>query len=146
MTTTTRSYGSQVLRAGLRRTLKVQASLTALVTLLFQVWKGPFWGAAAVYGGILAMVVAILLAWRVGRAAELAGDSQQGALQLYLGAAERFLIVGIGFAAGIAWLALPPVAMIVGFAAAQLSFFWRLSTRLEDRPKAVATDNTRTVE
>ena len=124
----------------------IQAVLIALTTLIFFAWKGPFWGAAAVCGGAIAMLVASLLGWRLQRAADAAGQVQQGAVQLYLGAAERFLIVGIGFAVGIAWLSLPPVAMIVGFAAAQLSFLWRLPTRIEAQPKPVAVDNTRTVE
>ena len=83
------------------------------------------------------MVIAALLGWRLQRAADAAAGAAeaqlQGSLQLYWGAMERFLIVGVGFAVGIAAIKLPPLPMIVAFAVAQLGFLLRIPTRLQDK-------------
>ena len=80
------------------------------------------------------MAIAALLGWRLQRASDAAAEAQiQGSMQLYWGALERFLIVGVGFAVGIAVIKLPPLPMIVAFAVAQLGFLLRLPTRLQDK-------------
>jgi hypothetical protein len=68
---------------------------------------------------------------------------EHGGLQLAVGALERFVIVGVGFAVGIAVLKLPPIAMITAFAVAQISFLMRVPTRLEkpdDQPPKKSTN------
>ena len=127
------SYGSQVLNSGVKRSLLVQGVLIAIIAVVFLALKGVEQATAAVYGGLIALIVAALLGWRLQRAADLGAEEQkmQGSAQLALGAIERFVVVGAGFGLGIAVLKLPPIAMIVAFAVAQLSFLMRVPTRLE---------------
>ena len=128
------SYGSKVLSAGIQRTLLAQAILIIATGSAFLAYKGSASAIAAVYGGGIAMAIAALLGWRLQRASDAAAEAQiQGSMQLYWGALERFLIVGVGFAVGIAVIKLPPLPMIVAFAVAQLGFLLRLPTRLQDK-------------
>ena len=127
------SYGSEVMTAGIHRTLIIQAVLTAITALAFLAFQGNSHAVGALYGGFIAMVIAALLGWRLQRAADFSAEEKKelGSVQLAVGALERFVVVGIGFAVGIAVLKLPPVAMIAAFAVAQLSFLMRVPTRLE---------------
>jgi ATP synthase protein I len=130
------SYGSKVLSAGVQRTLLAQGLLILITAGIFLAYKGPTSATAVIYGGAIAMLIAALLGWRLQRAADAAGEAPeaqlQGSMQLYWGAMERFLIVGVGFAVGIAVIKLPPLPMIVAFAVAQLGFLLRIPTRLQD--------------
>ena len=127
------SYGTQVLSAGIRRTLVVQIVLIAITALAFLLLKSSHYALGAIYGGIIALIIAALLGWRLQRAADHGAEEEkaQGSVQLAIGAIERFIVVGVGFGVGIAVLKLPPIAMIAAFAAAQLSFLMRVPTRLE---------------
>jgi ATP synthase protein I len=114
--------------------LLAQGILILITAAAFLAYKGSASAAAAIYGGAIAMVIAALLGWRLQRAADAAAEAQlQGSMQLYWGAMERFLIVGVGFAVGIAVIKLPPLPMIVAFAVAQLGFLLRIPTRLQDK-------------
>ena len=127
------SYGSKVLSSGVKRTLRLQVALISATALAFLLFENSSHALAALYGGLIALIIAALLGWRVQRAAELGSEEQQqqGGMHLAIGAIERFVVVGIGFGLGIAVLKLPPVAMIAAFAVAQLSFLIRVPTRLE---------------
>lgn len=128
------SYGDQVQSAGVRRTLIVQGTLIAITAALFLAFGDSRHALGALYGGLIAITIAALLGWRVQRAANFGAEEmkERGGLQLAVGALERFVIVGVGFAVGIAMLKLPPIAMIAAFAVAQLGFLARVPTRVED--------------
>ncbi len=94
-----------------------------LVAAGFFVFKGQWEALSAVYGGLISVLVAFLLGRGVARAAGAAPqDHKRSLVMLYLGAAQRFVLVGVLFAAGLAAFKLLPLAMIAGFGAAQLIF------------------------
>jgi ATP synthase protein I len=125
------SYSARVLRAGLRKTLIVQLLLVTAAGIGAYLAYGSAAAVGTLYGGAVAVVVAVLLAWRVQRAGEIGGsDAQRGTVQLYLGAVERFVFVLLAIGLGIAVLKLAPLPMIAGFAVAQLGYLTKLPTRL----------------
>ncbi|MHB1528339.1 MAG: ATP synthase subunit I [Acidiferrobacteraceae bacterium] len=73
-------------------------------------------GASALYGG----AISLLIAWRLAHS--LNATATGGSTGLYLGAAERFVLVALLLALGFAVLKLAPLAVIGGFALAQLGF------------------------
>ncbi|MHB1515428.1 MAG: ATP synthase subunit I [Acidiferrobacteraceae bacterium] len=75
-------------------------------------------GASALYGG----AISLLVAWRLAHSLNAAATGGSGSAQLYLGAAERFVLVAVLLALGFAVLKLAPLAVIGGFALAQLGF------------------------
>ena len=128
-------YGDQVQSAGVQRTIIIQAILIAVTAALFLAFGDSHHALGALFGGLIAITIAVLLGWRLKRAASFSADEQKerGGLQLAVGALERFLVVGAGFAVGIAVLKLPPIAMIATFAVAQISFLIRIPTRMETK-------------
>lgn len=100
--------------------LAIQAALIAAVAAGFYVYsRHPFDVVAVLYGGTIALVVSVLLAWRVSRAAR----QQTGMIGLYLSMLERMGFVVAMLVVGLALLRLPVVALIVGFVAGELAHY-----------------------
>lgn len=74
---------------------------------------------AAIYGGLVALLMTLMLAWRLDQAAR----SSRALRWLVLGAAERMIVVCIAFAIGIGWLGLVPVPVLIGFGVAELAYY-----------------------
>ena len=128
------SYAATVLRRGMRRVLLAQALLALAAALAFGLFGGPNTPLAVIYGGAIALLITLLLGWRVQRAGEVGASSATGGtLLLYLGALERFIVVLAGLALGMGWLKLSPLPMVVGFAVAQLGFLINVPTRVEKK-------------
>lgn len=101
------------------RLLFMQSIAAVCVAVPAGVVYGSSAAVAAIYGGLVALVMTLMLAWRIGQAA-----SSQGALKwLMLGAAERMIMVCVAFAIGIGVLGLVPVPMLVGFGVAELAYY-----------------------
>jgi len=106
-----------------RRLLVIQTSLVAGVTGIFFVLGGLPEAQSALYGGLVALLSAGMLGRGIRLAAEAARSAPDyGTRSLYLGAVQRFVIVLALFAAGMGWLGLSPLPLIVGFAVAQAAF------------------------
>jgi len=118
------SYAAEVLRATLRRLLFVQVVLVLAVAVAFLALKGWPQGVAALFGGGIALFNTLVSAQRLRRASERTNDPQGSMLELYIGAGIRFVATPALVALGIILLDLDPVAIIVGFAVAQLGFFF----------------------
>lgn len=103
--------------------LAIQAGMTLAIAAGFFIYRGTGAGVATLYGGGIGLVVSLLLAFRFVRA----NRPGAGAVDLYLGAVERFLFVGAAFAVGIAVLELAPVALLAGFVGAELAYFITIS-------------------
>jgi ATP synthase protein I len=111
------SYAGRVLRATLRRLLIVQLLLVLLVMLAYAAVKGGGSAWAAGYGGGIALANTMVMAWRVGRA-----HSSRALVELYIGAGIRFGLTLFLMAVGMGWLKLDPLALILGFAVAQVGY------------------------
>lgn len=108
------------MRKVLLRLLAIQGATTLAIAIGFYLAFGSPWTAAAVlYGGATAVVVSLLLAYRVGRASR-PGASAAG---LYLGAMERMVFVAAAFIVAFAVLRLAPIALIAGFVGAEIAYY-----------------------
>lgn len=113
------SYAARVLRATLRRLLVVQLLLVFPVVLAYAAIKGGHGALAAGYGGGIALINTSIMAWRVGRT-----DSKRALAELYIGAGIRFGGTLLLMAVGMGILKLDPLALLIGFAVAQLGYLF----------------------
>ncbi|MHB1950357.1 MAG: hypothetical protein ACYCQK_02645 [Acidiferrobacteraceae bacterium] len=110
---------ARILHHTLRRVAAAQAALIVFAALVAawlgrnHAWGSVWAGAGALYGGL----VSLFIAWRLARSLDGGGSGR-----LYLGALERFVSVALFLGLGLAVLHLEPLAVIGGFALAQLGF------------------------
>lgn len=101
------------------RLLLMQSVAAVCVAVLMGVaYKGSA-AVAAIYGGLVALIMTSMLAWRISQAAR----SSTALKWLMLGAAERMIVVCIAFAIGIGVFGLLPMPMLVGFGLAELAYY-----------------------
>ena len=110
---------------GARKLALLQLLMIAATSLIFFLIEGPFQAASACFGGLIAMASMLLLEWRRGcseRGRALSGE--ESIRLLYRTALERFVLVALLFAVALGVLQLAPVALIMGFVAAQLALLF----------------------
>jgi hypothetical protein len=99
----------------------IQGAVTLAIAIGFYIgFSSPLAAGSAVYGGVMAIVVSALLAWRVSRASR-PGASAAG---LYLSALERMAFIAAAFALAILVLKLVPLALIAGFIGAEIAYYF----------------------
>ncbi|WP_440848928.1 ATP synthase subunit I [Salinisphaera sp. SWV1] len=101
------------------RLLLMQSVAAVCVAILVSVIYGSSAAVAAIYGGLVALIMTLMLAWRIGQASR----SDTAMRWLVLGAAERMIMVCIAFAVGIGAIGFAPVPMLIGFGGAQLAYY-----------------------
>ena len=117
------SFAAVVMRRVVRRLLTVQAILTIIVALSYLAFQELDGFIAAVYGGLITLSGTLLMAWRISRAGEIGAEQkQQGYLEIYLGAIQKFILTLVLMAVGMGFMKLNPMSMIIAFAVTQLSF------------------------
>jgi ATP synthase protein I len=101
--------------------LQMVASITVAATYWI---TGSFPQAqSALYGGLVSIALAVLLKRSVIKAGQITLDTpRKSVLILYLGAVQRFIIVLGVFGVGFAVFKLNPLATLIGFGTAQLSY------------------------
>lgn len=78
---------------------------------------------SALYGGLVSVALAVLLKRNLIKAGQITlYTPRQSVLILYMGAIQRFIIVLGIFGVGFAVFKLKPLASLIGFGAAQLSY------------------------
>ena len=106
-----------------RRVLALQAGAAALVAAGFFFGKGQWEAVSSLYGGLISVIAVFHLSRGVARAADAAGQSQKKSMFiLYLGAAQRFVLVMVLLGVGLMVFKLNPLATIAGLVAAQLMY------------------------
>jgi len=120
----TMSYAEKVLRSTLHRLLLAQAGLVMAAAGVYLATRGAGPAVAALFGGGIALLNSFISANRLERASRLGGDVNRSMLELYIGAIARFVATPVLVAVGIVVLHLDPVAIIVGFAVAQIGYFF----------------------
>jgi ATP synthase protein I len=119
------SYAAKVLQGTARRVLTTQALLVLAAAFGFLAYGGVDKALAAAFGGGIALLNTLVSAHRLVRASEAAPDNvNRGMLELYIGAVTRFVATPALVAVGIVLLKLDPPAIIVGFVAAQVGYFF----------------------
>ena len=117
------SHAAEILSQGIRRVLVSQIVLTLLTAGAAFALLGSAAALAAFYGGGVALMGTWLLGRRVSRTPEIARQGDTGSqLALYAGILPRFIVTLALLAAGIGWLKLAPIPLIVAFGLAQLGF------------------------
>jgi ATP synthase protein I len=110
------------LAAKARSVASVQIISSVVVAGLF-LMQGAWDSISALYGGFASVLTVLWLSRGVKRAEEAVLRDPKRSLQiLYMGAVQRFLLVAVLLALGLAVVKLAPIAMCVGFVVAQLSF------------------------
>ena len=116
------SFALVVMRRVVRRLLIVQLTLTSIIAFYYLIFNtnSIF---AALYGGSITLVATLLMAWRIARAGEVAAaDKQQGYMEIYIGAIQKFILTLVLMAIGMGYLRLDPLAILISFSITQLSF------------------------
>ena len=117
------SFAIVVMRRVVRRLLIVQLLLSGIIALLALIFGNTNAMIATLYGGSITLIATLLMAWRIGRAGEVAyNDKQQGYIEIYIGAIQKFILILVLMAIGMGYLKLNPLAILIGFAVTQLSF------------------------
>lgn len=108
------------MRKTLVRLLAIQIAATLAIAVGFYISIPGLWAVWSVlYGGAIAMVVSLLLAWRVVRASRPGA----GVAGLYLSALERMAFVTGAFVLALTVLKLVPLALIAGFVGAEIAYY-----------------------
>lgn len=101
------------------RLLIMQSIAAVCVAVLAGVIYGSASAVSGFYGGLVAVLMTLMLAWRINQVAQ----SDQSLKWLMIGAGERMLMVCAAFALGIAVLGLPPVPLLIGFGVSELAYY-----------------------
>jgi len=115
------SFATVVMRRVVSRLLLVQIVITLIVALgyiAFQNLNGFF---ATLYGGSITLSGTLLMAWRISRAGA-SDEKQQGYIEIYTGAVQKFILTLVLLAIGMGYLKLDPLAMMLSFALTQFSY------------------------
>jgi len=97
--------------------------ITSIIVAAVFLTKGTWDSLAAVYGGLVSICISLLLLRGIQRANDAAKiDPGRSMRILYVGAVQRFIVVLALIALGIALLKLSPVAVVTGFALAQIGY------------------------
>ena len=122
------SFAAVVMRRVVRRLFIVQLLLTIFAAIACLAWQNINGFFAALYGGGITLSGTLIMAWRISRAGEAAlpgkqtGGKQQGYIEIYIGALQKFILTLVLMAFGMGYLKLDPLAILIGFAVTQLSF------------------------
>jgi ATP synthase protein I len=118
-------FADKKLQQSVIRVVVVQSLATLLLAAGTLNFYGQWPAIAAVFGGALAIVVAVFTAHWIYRAGEIAQAEPQRGVSAFLSVAgKRMLLTIAGFAVGIAWLRLAPVPLLAGFASAYLGYLF----------------------
>ena len=100
---------------------KAQLLVILVIALLFGIRDINHAG-AAIYGGMLSLVVSLTLSFAVLKATEISKKDPRTAMGiLYLSAVIRFILIIVLFAVGMGWLGFNPIPLIVAAIATWLT-------------------------
>lgn len=112
---------TDVVGRGVGRVIGAQALATVALAVGFGVFAGWPQTLAAIYGGMVTVVLTAWLAWRTHRAGSLAA--------IYSGSVARYTLAAAAIGAGVGLLKLAPLPLLVAFAVTQFGFLALLATR-----------------
>ena len=113
-------YNDALIR-GARQVLIAQVLLTLLLAAGFAVVSGWLGLLAALYGGMVTTLITGWLAWRLRRAGQV-HDPAGGMAVIYSSWFLRYATVVVLLGAGLGYLKLLPLPLLVTFAITQLGF------------------------
>jgi ATP synthase protein I len=118
-------FADKKLQQSVIRVVFVQTLTTLLVAAGTLIYYGQWSAVAAIYGGLLAIIVAVLTAYWIFRAGEVAQAEPQRGVGAFLSVAgKRMLLTITGLALGLGLLRLAPVPLLAGFALAYMGYLF----------------------
>ena len=127
----------EALRHEARRIVMVQAVLTLGLAAGFGAWQGVSAALAALYGGMITLVITAWLAWRLRRLT--AQTSGAGMAMIYSSVAVRYGVAAVLVGAGVGVLKLAPLPLLVSFAVTQFGFLASPRMRPDAKKKTEVT-------
>ncbi len=113
---------ADAINARAKKGLFVQAIAGVICAIGFLIYFGVWPSVSALAGAGVSIALLLLLRRGMNHASEVAQhDQKRGMIILYMGAAQRFLLILVLFALGLGVVEFDPLAMFVGFFLAQLS-------------------------
>ena len=113
--------GEQQLSQKITKGRKAQLLILLVIVILFGIRDINHAG-AAIYGGVLSLVVSLTLSFAVLKATEVSKHDPKTAMGiLYVSAVIRFILVLVLFAIGIGWLGFNPIPLVVAAIATWLT-------------------------
>lgn len=111
---------------GFKKLLIVQLAIIATVAMVYFFTQGMSAGEAAIYGGAMALSN-LWISERRLRMMAAAGKiaPEKEAMLLYAGAIQRVVFTLLFFWAGMSWLKLDPIPLIVAFSLAQVAYLFK---------------------
>jgi len=105
-----------------RGVISKQLAVAVACAVFFYFYHGGWAAISALYGGLVCIAATFLLLRGVTRASRAAADNPGRSMTiLYIGAAQRFLLVLALLGMGLALLKLHPLGLLLGFGLAQIS-------------------------
>ena len=100
---------------------RAQLLVILVIALLFGIRDINHAG-AAIYGGMLSLVVSLTLSFAVLKAADISKHDPTTAMGiLYISAVIRFILILVLFAMGMGWLGLNPIPLVIAAIATWLT-------------------------
>ncbi|MFK5985157.1 MAG: ATP synthase subunit I [Pseudomonadota bacterium] len=119
------SFASLVLRRATYKLIKSQIYIAITVSILALILFNISMFFSCLYGAFIAISATLISSWRINRAGNLrSNEAQQGYVEVYLGAIQKYILTLFLFAVGMGGLHLAPVPMIVSFALLQLAYLF----------------------
>jgi ATP synthase protein I len=119
------SFAAKVMRKTTYNLIKNQCYIALSVAILAWVFFDPTVLLASLYGAFIALSGSLISSWRITRAGVIGiSEKQQGYIEIYLGAIQRYILTLVLFALGIGALHLPAVPMIAIFALEQIAYLF----------------------
>ena len=113
--------------ANARRLLIIQGVAGLIGVAVLFAAQGGWAAVSTLYGAGISIAVTLLLSWGIKRAEAAAVENPaKSQAILYLGAAQRFIVVLVLFLVGLAALELDPLATVIGFGLAHVAYFLNL--------------------
>ncbi len=117
------SFAALVMRRAVIRLLIIQTVIALVIAFTYLVFRDLNEFFAALYGGSITLTGTLLMAWRIRRAGEVAAqEKQQGFVEIYTGAIQKFFLTLVLMALGMGYFKLHPLAILLSFALTQLSY------------------------
>ncbi len=117
------SFAQIVMRRVVARLLGVQLALAIIVAFVFWLVQDINSSMASLYGSSITLLSTMLMAWRINLAGAVAAkEKQQGYIEIYIGAVQKFILTIVMMAFGMGFLKLDPLVILISFAISQLSF------------------------
>ena len=105
-----------------RNLLLIQLLMVAVIAAAAGALSGKPWAVAALYGGLIAAANTLLQLWHMRRAERIAKEDAERILRIvYRCTGERLISTIALFLIGLVKLKLNPLALLVGFLAAQIA-------------------------